>query len=65
MKQKLLDEVIPHADGEQAPPQFLEPTSEWQMIDCSPPQNQHWLEEWGQNGDSMLCIGWGEQRTLM
>lgn len=28
MKQKLLDEVIPPADGELAPPQFLNPASE-------------------------------------
>lgn len=28
MKQKLLDEVIPPADGELAPPQFLKPASE-------------------------------------
>lgn len=32
MKQKLLDEVIPPADGELAPPQFLEPASECQMV---------------------------------
>lgn len=32
MKQKLLDEVIPPADGELAPPQFLKPASECQRL---------------------------------
>lgn len=56
MKQKLLDEVIPPADGELAPPKFLEPTSECQMIYCSPHTHTQHCLEWWEKRESMLWV---------